>query len=152
MINHTSQWAYDIGQILIKAQELATEHGDYDSARLLQTEAIARGFLAVADAINQLALRTNQEHEHTYRLGDPTCVHCGAQQVEQIPEPTTEAEWAAEIERLAADLWKADPANRNSPARRFTDDYLHRQDTYRAMARAALGIQDEPTKKDNRRP
>ena len=57
---------------------------------------------------------------------------------------TTAAEWEAEIERLAQELWEADPGNHANPARRFQDDYNHRQDQYRAMARAALGIKDEP--------
>ena len=57
----------------------------------------------------------------------------------------TKAELEAEIEACAQDLWKADPGN-NTPARTFSEDYASAQDRYRAMARAALGLHDEPKK------
>lgn len=99
--------------------------------------------LAVADAINSNGAteRMQQQLKH----------NAEAVRIELErgfnPKPTDQ-----DVEELAADLWKADPANEGNPAREFAHDYAHRQDSYLKMARAALGISEEPRRKDSRRP
>ena len=111
--------------------------------------AIAHAILAVADSINELALRTNTEHEHITTLGSNTCMRCGAPLEEQEPPQENnhyglnEQELHDAIEALAEQLWKHDTGY-TSPAQRFQDDYTHQQDRYRGLARVALGLTDEP--------
>lgn len=134
-----NEWAQDVHQLLHKARGEATQNGDYDSARLHQSEAIATGLLAVA---------TEQRQTNTLLRTYLDSVNPPAAHDEQLQQDVTDEQ----ITGLAATLWQADPGNQASPAQRFQDDYAHRQDSYLAMARAALGLTDQPQKKDSRRP
>lgn len=105
--------------------------------------ATAHAILAVADAINA--------NGATERMQQQLKSNAEAVRIEiergLNPNPTDQ-----DVEELAADLWKADPANEGNPAREFAHDYANKQDAYLKMARAALGIKDEPRRKDSRRP
>lgn len=148
----TPDRAAEAMEFLHAAQNVAANAGDYDSARILQTEAIARAILAVADAINangatermQQQLKSNAE---AFRVEIERGLKTNAEAVGLNPNPTDQ-----DVEELAADLWKADPANEGNPAREFAHDYANKQDAYLKMARAALGISEEPRRKDSRRP
>lgn len=107
---------------------------------------LATAILATAYA--QLAIADQQAETNTLLRTYLDSVNPPAAHDEQLQQDITDEQ----ITSLAATLWQADPGNQNSPAQRFQDDYAHRQDQYLAMARAALGLQDEPRKKDSRRP
>lgn len=104
---------------------------------------IIHALLAVADAIN-----TNGATE---RMQQQLKHNAEAVRIELErgfnPKPTDQ-----DVEELAADLWKADPKNHGNPAGRFENDYAASQDRYLTMARAVLGISEEPRRKDSRRP
>jgi len=105
--------------------------------------ATAHALLAIADAINA--------NGATERMQQQLKTNAEAVRIELErgfnPNPTDQ-----DVEELAADLWKADPANEGNPAREFAHDYANKQDAYLKMARAALGIRDERSRKDSRRP
>lgn len=114
-----------------------------DALRHLPSPDAAANALAYAT----LALADEQRQTNTLLRIYLDSVNPPAAHDEQQQDITDE-----QITSLAATLWQADPGNQASPAQRFQDDYAHRQDQYLAMARAALGITDQPTQKDSRRP
>lgn len=101
--------------------------------------------LAIADAIDR---QTAQMRAYLDSVNPPT----HQDQPVGLEEQLTDADLDAAIHNLAARLWAGDPGNHNNPARNFSEDYTHRQDQYRAMARVALGLNDEPQDKNGRRP
>lgn len=103
---------------------------------------------ANALAYATLALADEQRQTNTLLRTYLDSVNPPAAHDEQLQQETTDEQ----ITGLAATLWAADPGNQASPAQRFQDDYAHRQDQYLAMARAALGLTDQPQRKDPRKP
>lgn len=132
MTNHTNA---------TEAIRYATEANDINAWAAAQTFAQ----LATADAIDR---QTAQMRAYLDNVNPPT----HQDQPVGLEEQLTDADLDAAIEDLATRLWTGDPGNQNNPARRFQDDYTHRQDQYRAMARVALGLNDEPQDKNGRRP
>lgn len=133
-----------------EALRYATEANDLnawaDEQRvILATTGQTFAQLAVADAIDR---QTAQLRTYLDSVNPPTHQN----QPVGLEEQITDADLDAAIEDLATRLWAGDPGNQANPARRFQDDYTHRQDQYRAMARVALGLNDEPQDKNGRRP
>lgn len=126
-----------------EAIRYATEANDINTWATEQRVVLA----ATGQTFALLAIADQQAETNTLLRTYLDSVNPPAAHDEQQQDITDE-----QITNLAATLWQADPGNQASPAQRFQDDYAHRQDQYLAMARAALGITDQPTQKDSRRP
>lgn len=127
-----------------EALRYATEANDINAWAAEQRQILA----ATGQTFATLALADQQAETNRLLRTYLDSVNPPADHDEQMQQDTTDEQ----ITGLAATLWAADPGNQANPARRFQDDYAHRQDQYLAMARAALGLTDQPTQKDSRKP
>jgi len=167
--NPMEEISYDAAREDLARSFILDNSGDTEDAEIYRSSANTYALLTVAEELKTANLlnyyattgtniyNERQREELTRRLGIPEtpivplsqeAAAAGFNVDDIVPGGglPTKADLEAEIEACARDLWKADPGN-NTSARSFDEDYLERQDRYRAMARAALGLTDEPKDK-----